>query len=232
MSAAPRPSATGLRTGALRLVMLFPITLALGLAFRLDPPASSSDARSSGPPTATPTPEPDPLAIPILPENPGPFDVGRVTYYYNCMPCHGDKGQGLTDEWRLVWEEDHQDCWSRGCHGEKAGDQAFPIPRYVPPVMGPSSGLTRFTSEEDLSDFLWTSHPPQRPGDLDETECQALAAYLSQNAPSSMVLLERAPAEEGNLGPPSEVLALRIGAILAFTLGAAWLIGRQDHPQS
>jgi len=231
MFAAPRPSATGLRTGALRLVMLVPITLAAGFTFSLGAPASSSDAPSSGPQTATPTPEPDPLAIPTHPENPGPLDVGRVTYYYNCMPCHGDKGQGLTDEWRLVWEEDHQDCWSRGCHGGKGNDQAFPIPRYVPPVMGQSSTLTRFTSEEDLAHFLRTSHPPQRPGILDETECQALAAYLSENASSRTISLEGAPADEANLGQPSEVLAMRTGAILAFTLGAAWLIGRRDHPQ-
>jgi len=232
MSAARRPSGTGLRTGALRLFMLFPITLVAGLSFSLQAPASSGEAPSSDTQTATPTPEPDRLAIPTLPENPGPLDVGRVAYYYNCMPCHGDKGQGLTDEWRLVWVEDHQDCWSRGCHGGKAGDQAFRIPRYIPPVMGPSSSLTRFTSEEELSDYLWTSHPPQRPGDLDEMECQALAAYLSQNARSSTVRMERAPAEEGNLGPPSEVLAMRIGAILAFTLGAAWLIGHRDHPRA
>jgi len=232
MSAAPRLGATGLRTGALRLVMLLPITLAAGFSFRLDAPASSSDARSSGPQTATPTPEPDPLAIPTLPENPGPLDVGRVTYYYNCMPCHGDKGQGLTDEWRLVWEEDHQDCWSRGCHGGKAGDQAFPIPRYIPPVMGPSSSLTRFTSEEALSDFLWTSHPPQRPGALDETECDALAAFLIQNIPPSTISPGIPQVGEAKLKQPSQVLTLRAAALLALTLGAAWLIGRQDHPQS
>ena len=232
MSAAPRPSATGLRTGALRLVMLVPITLAAGFTFSLGVPGSSSDARSSGPPAATPTPEPDPLAIPTLPENPAPLDVGRVTYYYNCMPCHGDKGQGLTDEWRLVWEEDHQDCWSRGCHGGKGNDQAFPIPRYVPPVMGPSSSLTRFTTEKDLSNFLWTSHPPQRPGALDETECDALAAFLIQNIPPSTISPGTSQVGEAKLKQPSQVLTLRAAALLALTLGAAWLIGRQDRPQS
>lgn len=52
----------------------------------------------------------DRLAIPELPENPTQVEVGRVSYYHNCMPCHGDEGQGLTEEFREIWEDDHQDC--------------------------------------------------------------------------------------------------------------------------
>ena len=43
---------------------------------------------------ASPTPTPDPLAIPLLPESPTQVDIGRNLYYYHCMPCHGDQGQG------------------------------------------------------------------------------------------------------------------------------------------
>ncbi len=63
-----------------------------------------------------PAPTADPLAIPVLPEDPTQVDIGRVSYYYNCMPCHGDHGQGLTEEWRQTWVVDHRNCWDRGCH--------------------------------------------------------------------------------------------------------------------
>jgi len=48
--------------------------------------------------TPQPTPTIDRLATPVMPPSPQPADYGRQVYYLNCMPCHGDVGQGLTDE--------------------------------------------------------------------------------------------------------------------------------------
>jgi len=31
--------------------------------------------------------------------------------------CHGDHGQGLTEEWRSSFASDQRDCWQSGCHG-------------------------------------------------------------------------------------------------------------------
>ena len=125
-------------------------------------------------PAATPTP--DRLATPIIPSSPTPVDIGRGVYYTNCMPCHGDRGQGLTDEWRAVWVEDHQNCWARGCHGAHAGDEGFPIPLSVPPVIG--TGLTAFKTVDELVGYLQHTQPPQRPGDLSDDDYRAVALFL------------------------------------------------------
>lgn len=127
---------------------------------------------------AEPTPTADPLAIPELPENPTQIDIGRHSYYYNCMPCHGDQGQGLTDAWRATWVDDHQDCWARGCHAGRTEEGGFPIPTVVPAVVGSGNVLSRFPSAGALHDYLDDTHPPQRPGALTEEEYWALAAYL------------------------------------------------------
>src|SRR4030065_637897 len=86
-----------------------------------------------------------PWALPILPESPTAAQAGQVLYYYHCMPCHGDRGQGLTDEWRQVWVEDHQNCWGRGCHAGRLGDEGFPLPRVIPGVIGGAQGLNEFS---------------------------------------------------------------------------------------
>jgi hypothetical protein len=182
-------------------------------------------ARAAG---SSPTPEPDPLAIPVMPENPSDIDLGRITYYYHCMPCHGDKGQGLTDEWRGVWVEDHQDCWSRGCHGGKSDDLGFPIPRSVPPVMPPFSSLARFESPDELASFLHDSHPPQDPGVLDEDECRTLAAYLTRSLPQGTTMQVGTTVVEAERVSTSEASVLRALVALAVTLGLAWLIGSRD----
>jgi len=206
----------------IRPLLILPGLLLLA-CFCLDSPVPGKAA------SVSPTPEPDPLAIPIVPENPGAIDLGRITYYYHCMPCHGDKGQGLTDEWREVWEEDHQNCWSRGCHGGKAGDLAFAIPRYVPPVMPPFSSLARFGSLDDLADFLQASHPPQNPGVLDETDCQTLAAYLTHSLPRGSVFEVAAAAAEARTGPTAMASVVKAALALAATLAIAWLTGWRER---
>ncbi|NTU63549.1 MAG: hypothetical protein HGB05_09120 [Chloroflexi bacterium] len=87
----------------------------------------------------TPTPMfIDRLATPVVPENPTPSDLGRQVYYLHCMPCHGDVGQGLTDEWRSKWVPDHQDCWQAKCHSYSHPQDGFMIPRWAPPLVGDS----------------------------------------------------------------------------------------------
>lgn len=120
----------------------------------------------------------DPLATPVIPENPSQADLGRSVFYYNCMPCHGDRGQGLTDEWRAVWVEDHQDCWGRGCHGGRVQDEGFPLPKYIPAVISSADALQRFVTPEDLYNYLKTTHPPQDPGYLQEDEYRAVTTFL------------------------------------------------------
>jgi len=131
-------------------------------------------------PTSTPTPisEYNPLAIPTLPENPSQAETGEYLYYFNCMPCHGDKGQGLTDAWRQVWEEDHRNCWGRGCHGGHSENEGFPIPKIVPAIILEGDALGRFSNLEDLFIYLKATHPPQEPGRLADEDYQVLVAFL------------------------------------------------------
>ena len=124
------------------------------------------------------TPTVDRLAIPVMPEEPTEIDIGRNLYYHHCMPCHGDIGQGLTDEWREVWVDDHQYCWGRGCHSGDSKEEGFPIPKFVPAVMGPLPILQNFSTENALYSYLSETHPPQQPGVLESDEYWALAAFL------------------------------------------------------
>jgi hypothetical protein len=156
------------------------VIFCLGLGLLLILPASQALAgqRYAHALDAVPQPTPDFLDVPVMPENPTEVQVGEVVYYYNCMPCHGDHGQGLTDEFRLVWVEDHQNCWTIGCHGGRVSDEGFPIPKYVPAVSARTDQLGRFTSPENLFDYLQSYHPPQRPGALEDEEYWAVTALL------------------------------------------------------
>ncbi len=128
--------------------------------------------------SAPPTPTYDPLATPVMPENPSAQDIGKHVYYYNCMPCHGDQGQGLTDAFRAIWEEDHQNCWGRGCHGGRARDEGFPIPTVIPAVILQGDALQRFASQGELVAYLELTHPPQEPGRLAVTDYESVVAFL------------------------------------------------------
>jgi hypothetical protein len=125
-----------------------------------------------------PTPTYDPLATPALPEHPSEYDLGKYQYYFDCMPCHGDLGQGLTDAFRAVWVEDHQNCWGRGCHGGRVQDEGFPIPTYVPDVISSDDTLNQFGDFGMLEQYLHDTHPPQYPGKLEDRQYQDLAVYL------------------------------------------------------
>jgi hypothetical protein len=125
----------------------------------------------------SPTPTYDPLKEPFVPDNPTDYELGQNWYWHYCMPCHGDKGQGLTDEWRAVWEPDHQDCWGKGCHAGERIEDSFVIPTVVPPVVS-SVKLARFSSVHTLYEYLKTTHPPQNPGWLEDKQYRAIALYI------------------------------------------------------
>ncbi|MEW6568467.1 MAG: hypothetical protein AB1449_09955 [Chloroflexota bacterium] len=155
--------------------------------------------------------------MPTLPSHATAAQVGEFLYYYKCMACHGDRGQGLTDEWRAVWVEDHQNCWARGCHAGQPGDEGFPIPRFVPPVIEGSGGLLHFESAQDLAKYLAQAHPPQQPGSLSASDVAALTAFLLQ-------------ANDRPVPQSSEQVAARsaaaTGILLAAVLLAAWALAR------
>jgi mono/diheme cytochrome c family protein len=119
----------------------------------------------------------DRLAEPPLPENPTQFERGRYLYWLNCMPCHGDRGQGLTAEFRSLYVED-QNCWARGCHAGRMEDQGFPLPRTIPAIISANRKLPPFATPDKLFEFLRTTHPPQHPGILTDNQYWAISNYL------------------------------------------------------
>ena len=127
--------------------------------------------------TPSPTPTYNPLAEPPLPENPSEYDLGRNWYWHHCMPCHGDVGQGLTDEFRAIWPEDHQNCWGRGCHAGHSEDFGFPIPTVVPALVS-NAKLAQYSSQQALFEYLKATHPPQHPGYLTDEQYRAISLYV------------------------------------------------------
>ncbi len=188
--------------------------------------------------TASPTPTYDPIAQPPLPPNPTEYELGRYLFWQHCMPCHGDRGQGLTDEFRAVWVEDHQNCWARGCHsGKWPEEDSFPVPTMVPAVVN-EDRLSRFASQQDLFDYLKATHPPQYPGFLQDDEYRALAFFV-------FTMNDRLPADPTpqptitptpNLPPPSKatqppglVPLIALGVILLVILFRLLLPTRLFH---
>lgn len=150
----------------------------------------------------TPSPTYDPLAEPVLPENPSELELGHFWYWHNCMTCHGDIGQGLTDEFRGIWPEDHQNCWAHGCHSGNMDGGGFPIPRDVPPLVNQDK-LSQFSSQESLVAYLNSTHPPQDPGVLEDEQYLAIVRYL--------YFMNKRPLEEATpvpTQPPSPTVTL------------------------
>jgi hypothetical protein len=125
----------------------------------------------------TPTSMIDRLDAPALPANPTQLQRGAYLFWLNCITCHGDRGQGLSDEWRSVFVED-ANCWARGCHAGRNGDQGFPIPHIVPAIISSSGDLPPFKTSELLFEYLRKTHPPQNPGFMPDSDYWALTAYL------------------------------------------------------
>ncbi|HSA99843.1 MAG TPA: hypothetical protein VLE49_04280 [Anaerolineales bacterium] len=151
-------------------VLLFLPLLALLLAR----PFQTTLARQD---TASLTPTYDPFVEPPLPPNPTEYELGRNLYWHWCMTCHGDRGQGLTDEFRGIWDPEHQNCWGRGCHSGRRGEMGFPIPTVVPALVN-ENRLAQFSSQQQLADYLEATHPPQSPGVLKREEYQAIALFV------------------------------------------------------
>src|SRR5688572_32694717 len=93
----------------------------------------------------TPVPTQDRLAEPTLPSSPSQADTGAQVYWLSCMPCHGDRGQGLTDEFREIYPPEDRNCWDSGCHRKRPYENGFTLPTVVPALIGPGT-LQKFSN--------------------------------------------------------------------------------------
>jgi hypothetical protein len=160
------------------LSLLKQITISLGIALLMAALFLQSGRTRSIVPRSAVTPTPDRLAPPAMPETPSQADYGAKEFWSRCLPCHGDRGQGLTDEFRQTYPPEDQNCWMSGCHGARPYENGFKIPTYVPPVIGPNA-LVKFHNAQVLHDFICAAMPYQWPGTLEDQTCWELTAYLT-----------------------------------------------------
>lgn len=128
-------------------------------------------------PTATLSPL-QRLAEPTMPAQPAQADHGAKVYWLWCLPCHGDRGQGLTDEFRETYPPEDQYCWERGCHGERPYESGFELPMQVPAVVGSNAALGKFANAARLNAFIGSAMPYWKPGSLSEEETWEVTAFL------------------------------------------------------
>lgn len=130
--------------------------------------------------------EPPPPEMPPLPQGldppptvypPTQISEGATVYYLVCMACHGDRGQGLTDEWRGALDEPDQNCWQSKCHASNYPPGGFVFPKIVPAVASPGM-LAKFDTAFDLYLYIKNEMPFQAPGSLRDEEYWQLAAFL------------------------------------------------------
>jgi mono/diheme cytochrome c family protein len=120
-----------------------------------------------------PTPFSNPTATP-----PSQGGHGHDLFYIYCMSCHGDVGQGLTDEFRLrEYPPEDTNCWKSGCHGERPYENGFTLPKTVPALIGPNT-LTKFATARNMFDFMHIAMPFNKPGSLSQEQYLQILAYL------------------------------------------------------
>jgi mono/diheme cytochrome c family protein len=188
--------------------------------------------------TAAGTPIPDLILTltwnrldrPQVSSPPTQADQGAVYYWLVCIPCHGDKGQGLTDEWREVFGPEEQNCWQAECHGKRHPDNGFELPHAVPPVLG-AAALGRFTTAEELQHVIATSMPWYRPSMMTDEERWQVTAYLlrQQGVMPPQVMLDEGNASVFHLRTSAPKVAEEkpvtiavIGLLAVAAVGIVW----------
>jgi len=145
--------------------------LTAALFFRMDTAAASQ------PQAVTPMPTPNRLAEPTLPASPSQADYGAQVYWLACLPCHGDRGQGLTDEFRTTYPLEDRNCWNSGCHGTRPYEDGFTLPEKVPALVGPGT-LQKFPNAANLRGYIFATMPFWKPSSLTEEETWQVTAFL------------------------------------------------------
>jgi cytochrome c len=117
------------------------------------------------------------LAEPTLPAAPSQADHGAQDYWLYCLPCHGDRGQGLTDEFRETYPPDEVNCWQSGCHGKRPYEFGFTLPTQIPAVIE-GHALAKFADAAQLNAYIRATMPFWKPGSLTEKEAWRVTAFL------------------------------------------------------
>lgn len=188
----------------------------------------------------TPTPFSNPTATP-------PFQSGHGHDLFQviCMPCHGDLGQGLTDEFRLrEYPPEDTNCWASGCHGARPYDNGFTLPKTIPALIGANT-LKRFADAQLLYDYIHKSMPFNAPGSLTADQYLQLTAFLleensllTKNSQLDVAALRHIPVRPAATPvPPSQASAanspwLLIGAMIVGALILAAYVIKHSRSSS
>jgi quinol-cytochrome oxidoreductase complex cytochrome b subunit len=117
------------------------------------------------------------LDRPVVSNPPSQVEEGHLVFWGVCMACHGNQGQGLIDEWRELAYGEDKDCWTSKCHASSHPPGSFEFPRSVPALVG-GGRLGRFTSAQQLYDFIVAMMPWWNPGSLTSEKAWQVTAYL------------------------------------------------------
>jgi len=165
----------------------------------------------------------DRLAPPPMSDPPTQVEQGHYAYYLSCMVCHGDRGQGFTDEWRGALDPADQNCWQSKCHAANHPPEGFELPRYAPPVIGPGR-LAHHQTAAGLYQFLRSRMPWQAPGILSDEEYWQLTAFLAQANGISWGEGPLGPDNAANVALDARASSPQGSALGAHTLGIGALL--------
>jgi quinol-cytochrome oxidoreductase complex cytochrome b subunit len=126
----------------------------------------------------TPTFDSNRLAQPPTMYPPAQADTGAQIYWGMCMSCHGDKGQGLTEDWLNSFPPEEKKCWDSGCHASDAPANSFVLPQTGIPALAGAGKLSRFSNSFELYRFIHENMPFFRSGSLTSGEAWSLTAYI------------------------------------------------------
>jgi cytochrome c5 len=110
-----------------------------------------------------------------LPANATQLEYGTEVYRLVCKACHGDKGQGLTDDWRAQWNPKDQNCWQSKCHALNHPPDGFYMPQ-VPAVVG--IPLVMFNNALDLKEYIHRTMPWHDPASMTQKDTWSVTAYI------------------------------------------------------
>jgi len=152
-----------LRAAAAVVIVLFALSVVNAQSSSIHEPGMSPQERLAKPPMSDP---------------PTQVELGHAEYWMSCMVCHGDRGQGLTEEWRSVLDPADMNCWQSRCHAPNHPPEGFEIPRTSPLVIGPGA-LTGYRTAADLFAYLRVYMPWSFPGLFEDDVYWNLTAYLA-----------------------------------------------------
>jgi hypothetical protein len=227
------------------------ISIAFGIALLLAALFFDGGTASSGQQEVTPTntlSATERLLKPTLPAEPSQADLGAQDYWLYCLPCHGERGQGLTEEFRQTYPPEEFNCWKSGCHGRSPYEFGFMLPTQVPAVIE-HSALAKFSDAAQLNSYIRAAMPFWNPGTLTEEEAWRITAFLlrenglwndaheldESNAGSVKILraaqaLTTAPEESGSLSESNSLIwAILIGLSLFLCALLVVLYKARDH---